>query len=301
MNLSTVQFICTFIVGSIFLVTAIIKAIDARQFIRHNLRYDLAKPKLIKLASITFITIESGLGLALIFQIYLLWLIPFCIVLLLCLSGLTIWSTSSGHTLDCGCYGGMIIVTPKQSILLNLGYILLLMGGLDLGLNNPHEDWQGILILIVSLTTGILALRSRNSPLVDFSRLKPGKKWQSAWLRHSELDLQHGKYFVAFISSTCKYCHRWIGILNQVHSQSQAPQILGIISLQPQELESFKASNDVLFPLATMDRLLFSYMIEGVPTGVLIENGVIISIWNGNLPPQLLSLASDNREVRAYS
>lgn len=41
-------------------------------------------------------------------------------------------------------------------------------------------------------------------------------------------------------------------------------------------------------------------MIEGVPTGVLIENGVIISRWNGNLPAQLLALASDNQEVRAY-
>ena len=293
MNLFTIQSICTLIVGSVFLVAAIIKAIDARQFIRHNLQYGLGSSRLIKLASILFISIESGLGLALIFQIYLQWLIPVCILLLLCLSGLTFWSTSSGRTLDCGCYGGMIIITPKQSILLNVGYILLLLAGLNLDLNNRPEYWQTISIFVVSVASGILAVRSRNHPLVDFSRLKPGNKWHGDWLKHSELDLQHGTYFVAFISSTCHYCHRWIEILNKASSR-QPLQIVGIISLQPPELESFKVSHKILFPLGIMDRLLFSYMVEGVPTGVIVENGVIVSIWKGSLPPQLTEIPIRN-------
>ncbi|MGD1701001.1 MauE/DoxX family redox-associated membrane protein [Dapis sp. BLCC M229] len=83
------------------------------------------KPNYRQLA-IAFISIESALGLSLILNIFPQVLIPSSITLLIALSILTIWSISTGKTEYCGCYGGIVIVTPLQSILLNISYIAFL-------------------------------------------------------------------------------------------------------------------------------------------------------------------------------
>lgn len=286
------QFIATFVVGSVFLASGWIKAINAKQFIRHNLRYGLSSPKFVKLASIAFIALESAIAIALIFQEFLQWLIPLTIALLICLSVLTIWSTSSGRAIDCGCYGGIVLVSPLQSVLLNVGYIsLLVLAGLNLSAVSP-AIWQYVLTLIVFIVSGVLAVRSRNQPLIDFSRLKPGKRWKSSWLENTEFDLQQGNYFLAFISPSCHYCHQWITQLNRANSQISTLQILGILAIEQGRIAEFKKSKNIDFPLVTMNALLFNYTIEGVPTGVILEDGIIVSRWNGNLPPQLSSTAS---------
>lgn len=283
------SYFCTFIVGTVFLITGIIKAVSPEQFIHQNYKYGFLPSKIVLQAAITFIGLESALGIALILHEFPQWLIPSSIILLLCLSALTIWSTSSGKTKDCGCYSGLLIITPKQSLLLNLGYILLLaIAWLYPVPNHQTETWQWILALIVGVSSGILAWQSRQKPLVDFSRLKIGNRWKRRWLKNNSKDLQKGYHFVVFLSKDCYYCKKWIPFLNVMNTQQDLPQVLGILSVNDEELETFQDEQMVRFPLVSMDKLLFSYMVDAYPTAILIENGVIYNKWIGEIPEQYL-------------
>ncbi|NEQ76553.1 MAG: hypothetical protein F6K23_28090 [Okeania sp. SIO2C9] len=278
-----------FIIGIVFLITGVIKSINSEEFILQNYRYNLFSSNIIPQIAIAFIGIESALGLGLILNIFPQVLIPSSIVLLIALSILTIWSTSTGKTEDCGCYGGIVIVTPLQSILLNIVYLTLLtIAWLNPIPNHQTQTWQWILTLIVMLITGIMAWKSQEKPLIDFSRLKIGNHWKRRWLKNSPHDLQKGSHFVVFLSRDCPYCKRWIPFLNMMNTQKDLPQVLGIMSAKNEDLDEFKEEQMVRFPLVTMDKLLFGYMVDAYPTAVSIEDGIITEKWIGEIPEEYL-------------
>ena len=279
----------TFIVGAVLLVTGVVKALSSQPFILHNYRYGLLPLQTVLPVAIAFIGLESALGVALIFHEFPQWIIPVSIILILILSALNFWSTSSGRTEDCGCYGGLLVITPKQSLLLNLSYILLLAIAWRYPLKDHHtETWQWILALIVLASTSTMGWLSRNKPLVDFSRLKTGNRWKRRWLKDSTHDLQQGSHFVVFLSKNCPYCKKWIPLLNIMNTQKDLPQVTGIMSLTQEEIETFKTEQRVRFPVVSMDKLLFGYMVEAFPTAILIEDGIISSKCEGRIPEEFL-------------
>lgn len=209
--------------------------------------------------------------------------------MLLGFSALTIWATSSGRTEDCGCYGGILVLTPKQSILLNLGYILLLgLAWFYPVAGDRTATWQWVLALIALVAGSTFGWLSRNKALVDFSRLQVGNRWHPRWLQDSPQDLQQGSYFVVFLGKDCPYCKRWVPLLNVMSTQQDLPNVTGIVSLTNEEIEAFKAEYLIRFPVVQMNKLLFGYMVDGVPTAVLIEDGLITNKWMGEIPKQFL-------------
>jgi drug/metabolite transporter superfamily protein YnfA len=287
----------TFIVGIVFFITGIYKALSSKQFIFHTAKYGLLPSQIVAQVAVTFIALESTLGVALLLHEFPQWLVPVSIILLVCLSALTIWSTSSGRTEDCGCYGGLLVVTPKQSILLNLGYILLLgIACFYPVAGHNTETWQWILALIVLISTSILSWQTRQQPIVDLYSLKPGKRWRERWLKKSTQNCQQGSHFVVFLSPDCGGCKRWLPLLNVMNTHQNLPQVMGILPISNHELETFKVEQMVRFPLVAMDKLLFSYMVDAYPTAVLIENGVITNKWEGEIPKEFLDKIKQSYE-----
>ncbi len=284
-----IMYFYTFFVGIIFLVTGIIKALGSEKFILQNYRYNVLPSKIVPQSAIVFLGLESALGVALILYEFPQWLIPASVLLLLCLSVLTIWSTSSGRTEDCGCYGGLLVITPKQSILLNLAYICLLAASWFNPIpNHQTATWQWILALVIGGISSTLAWQSKDKPLVDFSRLKIGNRWQRRWLKNSPHDLQQGSHFVVFLSQDCPYCKRWVPFLNMMNAQQDLPQVLAIMSVTDEALDAFKDEQMVRFPLVTMDKILFGYMVDAFPTAISIEQGIITNQWIGIIPEEFV-------------
>lgn len=278
---------CTFIVGAVFLVTGVVKALSSKSFIELIFKYGLLPPQLAIPTAITFIGLECALGVALILHEFPQWFVPGTIILILCLSASTAWATSTKRTEDCGCYGGLLVITPKQSILLNLGYILLLgWAWLNPVANHYMQTWQWVLALMALVAGSISGWRSQEKPLVDFSRLKPGNRWHPRWLKDSPQDLQQGSHFVVFLGKDCPYCKQWVPLLNVMSTQKDLPNVIGILALSHEEISAFKAEHLVRFPVAQMDKLLFGYMVDSYPTAVLIENGAIANKWLGEIPKE---------------
>lgn len=285
-----IAILCTFIVGAVFLVTGVVKALSSKSFIELVFRYGLLPQWLAIPTAITFIGLECALGVALILHEFPQWLVPGTIILILCLSVSTIWATSTKRTEDCGCYGGLLVITPKQSILLNLGYILLLSWAWFYPVaNHQTQTWQWVLALVALVAGTISGWKSQEKPLVDFSRLKPGNRWHPQWLKDSTQDLQQGAHFVVFLGKDCPYCKQWVPLLNVMSTQKDLPNVVGILALSQEEIEAFKAEHLVRFPIAGMDKLLFGYMVDSYPTAVLIEDGVISNKWLGEIPKEFFN------------
>ncbi|NEP45613.1 MAG: hypothetical protein F6K35_42945, partial [Okeania sp. SIO2H7] len=106
------------LVGIIFLLTGIAKILEPWKFTEHLEKLALLKPESILPIALSFTGIECGLGVALILGIEIKAIAPATILILLGLSILTYWSTSTGRTQDCGCYNGWLNVTPTQSLVL---------------------------------------------------------------------------------------------------------------------------------------------------------------------------------------
>lgn len=289
-----IAYIATFIVGLVFLVTGTVKALSSRRFIEHIARLGLVPGQLIVPTAITFIGLECALGAALILYVYPQWLVPGTLGLLVLLSIITVWSTSSGRTEDCGCYGGLAIITPTQSVLLNLGYISLM----GLAWYYPADNyetaaWKWILSLVLFVLAVVLAQKSIDSPVVDLSYLKAGKQWQAKWLDSSQ-DITKGTHFIVFLGQECPYCKRWVPLLNVMNAQPHLPKVTAAMTLNDEEIEKFKAKHLVHFPVVEMNRLLFSYMAEAVPTAALIKEGIVENVAVGEIPQEY------SREIQRF-
>jgi hypothetical protein len=296
-----IAYFSTFIVGAVFLVTGIVKALSSESFINQVFRYDLP-PRAVQPIAITFIGLECTLGTALILHEFPEWLVPGTIGLIICLSVLTTWAVSTERTQDCGCYGGLFVVTPQNSLLLNLGYILLL----DLAWFYPIADyqtkpWQWIVALVVLPVSSLLGWRSQHKPLVDFSRLKPEKRWHSHWLKGNAETLQQGSHFVVFLGQDCPYCKKWVPLLNVMNTQKNLPNVIAIMALNSEEIEAFKALHLARFPIASMDKLLFGYLVDSFPISVLVEDGIIMNKWDGEIPNQFLNQIKQFYESAVFS
>lgn len=276
------------IVGVILLLAGVVKVLDSKKFTELLLRYGLPLRFASQLATI-LIGLECAWGTALIVQVFPRYLSIGTIALLLVLSGLTLWATSVGRTEDCGCYGDVLIITPKQSVLLNLGYCLLLTPLLlaDDLLANSAVGWQWVVILSALMIGSVLSWQSRNKPLIDLSRLQVGKRWQSRWLSNQSQRLLEGSHFVVFLGKDCPFCKEWIPLLNVMKIRTDLPGVTGVMAATAEEIEAFASQYSVQFPLVSMNKILFQHMVSGVPTGVLLEDGVIVNKLVGEMPKEL--------------
>lgn len=282
-----IAYLATFIVGLVFLVTGTVKALSSKKFIEHIFQYRIFSQQLVTPIAVSFIGIECALGTALILHEFPEWLVPGTAILLVLLSIITFWSTSTGRTEDCGCYGGLAVITPTQSILLNLVYISLM--GLAFYYpvaNYETATWQWIVTLVLFVLGILFAQQSQQNPLVDFSYLKEGKQWKKSWLKNSPQDLQKGNHFIVFLGPECPYCKQWVPLLNIMNANPALPNVMGMMTLNEAEIKEFQSKHLVHFPVVNMNKILFNYMVDGVPTAALVKDGKIDNISMGQMPQE---------------
>ena len=284
-----IDFYCTFIVGAVLLFSGFVKTIDSGAFVGHVVQYRLIPPPLVLMACLAFIGLESALGAALVLHVWPQWLVPISILLFIGFAALTLWGAKSGRIEDCGCYGGLLALSPNQSALLDAAYVLILAAAWLSGVQNYRTaSWKLILTAIVMVVSIVVSTKSLQGALIDFSRLKKGKHWREKWLKNSRNDLARGSHFIVFLDKECSWCKRWVPLLNVINVQPELPQVTGVMSLNDREVEAFKNEHLIRFPIAYMDKFLTATMTNAFPTAVLIENSQIAEKWTGEMPKAYL-------------
>ncbi len=277
------------LVGLVFLATGTLKAVDSARFFDQVRRYRLLPPATVLPSALLFIAVECALGTALLLG-QSRWLLPAAALMLVAFAGLTAWATSTGRAEDCGCYGGLVRVTPAQSLALDGIYVALLGAAWYLVPRESATSVVGWLVVAAVFAAALVASwRSLRAPLVDLGLLRVGRAWRRGWLKHYARDLTQGSHFVVFLSRDCPYCKRWVPLLNVIEVQPDLPSVVGIMSLGDEALKGFLAEHLIRFPVTVMPVSLASLMVNAYPTAALVENGRITGKWVGELPEPYLA------------
>ena len=273
------------LVGLVFLVTGALKALDSARFRDHLLRYRLLPHSWIQPAAVLFIGFECTLGAALLSGVSV-WLLPLAALALVGFAAVTAWGTSTGRVEDCGCYGGLVMLTPAQSLALDGLYVALLIAAWVMA---PAETfapaaWKWTVVVAVTVAALVASWRSLRTPLADLALLRVGRTWRRSWLKHYARDVTEGSHLVVFLSRDCPYCKRWVPWLNVIEVQPDLPSVVAVMSLQGEDLQAFLREHLITFPVTHMPQSLVSLMVNAYPTAALLENGRVTEKWIGELP-----------------
>jgi hypothetical protein len=286
---ATVSHVASGLVGLVLLLTGALKALDSGRFVTHLRRYRLLPPGWVPPFALLFIAFECALGAALVLNLSP-WLLPLAAVVLTAFIALTAWGVANGRVEDCGCYGGLVMLTPVQSLALDGLYLaLLLVAWLLAPAGSPAPAaWTAAVVVAVLVGALVAAVRSRVAPLVDLALLRVGRAWRRSWLKHYTRDVTRGSHFIVFLSRECPYCKRWVPLLNVIEVQPDLPSVVAVMSLEDDELQGFLQEHLITFPVTHMPQSLVSLMANAYPTAALVENGRVTEKWVGEMPKAYL-------------
>src|SRR5262245_15783194 len=219
------------LVGLVFLGTGTLKALDSARFLQQLRRYRLLPSGWALPAALLFIAVECALGTALVLGLSRS-LLPAAVLMLVAFAALTAWATSTGRVEDCGCYGGLVMLTPAQSIALDGVYVALLAVAWYRAPGDPGAIgalWW--IVAAVFAAAGVASWRSLRAPLVDLGLLRVGRAWRRGWLKQYARDVTQGAHFVVFLSRDCPYCKNWVPLLNVIEVQPDLPSVVAVICL----------------------------------------------------------------------
>jgi hypothetical protein len=281
------------IVGIVLLVTGIVKALEPRLFLSHlsRLGSGLFPPQVIVSAAIGFTIIECVLGAALILRLFPSYLLPSTLGLLLILSTITIWGTTTKRVEDCGCYTGLLEVSPQQSLALNCFYGL----SISLSLFYPIPDWftqsqqlNALYICLkvsVTLTAGsYLYYWKTKKPILDLMLIKINQPWKPEWLVDYQGDWTSETKLAVFLNPKCHRCKLWLPVLRVIHLRPNFPNVVGGLVGTQKEVEEYLRDHDLPFPVVAVQPSLASRLIEGFPSAIVLENGIVKDKWIGAMP-----------------
>ncbi len=292
------------LVGSVFLVTGVTKALAPRSFFNHVNNLQIFPSQRVIPVALTFIVVEWVLGNALILRLFSNWLFPCVVFLLAALSFLTYWSTSTGRTEDCGCYTQFLEVTSRQSLMLNVSYIVLIVIAIFHPISNFLLPWQqfwilqlAIVVAIFGVTLGNRCLTKFGSPLMTLSPLQANRRWQARWLPTYDGGLMQDTKVVAFLSPNCPHCQLWSKALNIMHKRSDLPDVVGVMAASNEAIEAYIAEKKLAFPVVAMAQSTNDRLIEAYPTVILLEKGTIKENWGHIMPPEFVDQLRTNTKA----
>ncbi len=274
------------------MLTGLIKATHPKKFIIHLNKLGISSPNSGPLIALILTELECAVGFALLTELLLIDLIPPLLIFLFLASFISWWGIYNGKTHDCGCYGGVLWISPKTSWFINfLCAVILFLHWRELDDLRIVAQWKiwsctGVLVVV-----NIIFKSSIKNAFVNFSPIKKGNIWKSKWLVSNKGIEEFEKILVVFLNQRCSQCQAWISHLNQFEKlevQAIIPESDSVTSHSP-SVESLH------FPVSKIKAWKFNHLVDYPPQGVLLEKGKIIKIWNGDFPEELAKLTSSPR------
>jgi len=278
-----ISVIASFLVGCVFLITGVAKVVYSRPFIAHIRNLGVLPRSLNEVAASLFIQLECGVGAALVLSIFPTEFLPILAGLILALSILSVWGVKSGRVENCGCYGGWVTLSLKQSLGLNILYLLLLLVSWWMQeISPPVMMWKIWVIVGLFILSNFLIRRSANSPLIDISPIRSGRRWQPKWSNLSELNEAADAYLYIFMTHHCQLCKSWEPYIMNLLGQQNTPLPVLIFPEVAKDTDIW----DERVLQQTLTPGTFRYLIYQTPTAVLVRNGLIENKWVAHFPDE---------------
>lgn len=275
--------------GAVFLVSALLKAEDAINFVRAIAAYGVITNKsLLPVVAYCSLSLELLLGFALFWGIRRRW-ITYALLegLLLFFTGLILFAWLFHGLKECGCTGRIKtppeIAVPKNLVLMALGAVAWLG-------QRPSTVWgRGTLMkaaVSVALTAGVLgyayAAPGKTLPPTPFTPFV----FDTQDGQH--FDLGHGEYLVAMLSMSCEHCMGEVPAMNDLLPAPDIPRMVALcLEESPGEMAEFQATTNPMFPMHSIgnDTALF-FSLTGItpPRFYFVRDGRAVTFWDDHLP-----------------
>ncbi len=277
--------------GLVFLAGAVLKALDINLFTVQIAHYGVIRdPKLVALAAIMTLAIETVLGILLLTRIDILGLVHLVVLLVLAkFTFLIAYGWVFSGLKDCGCFGP-IEMSPAVSILKNI--VLAALAVIGLRGRRDRPPGQAIILVGAALAT-LLAVAMTT---YAFARLQPTKPVERPFAQFAfeiegqKWDLGHGTYLVAMLSMTCEHCMASVPALNNLAQEKTCPSVIALCyEEKPDALDTFRDQTQPTFPLYSIKdqiRLFYSFLGDAPPRFYLVRDGVELAYWDES-PPSL--------------
>jgi hypothetical protein len=298
------------LIGLVFLVGAVLKAMDINLFAVQIAGYHVIPDKLM-LGPVALVTlsVESALAMALLLGLRMRGL-TFVILegLLLVFTGLILYGWIFHDLEDCGCFGGFAM-TPGISISKNV--VLIALGAVAwLGYHRQKNSLEGIkpqtmgAMVLKAIVTLLITLGVVFYAAVDMEKISVGPEGPFAQFiietDEETYDLGEGKYLVALLSMDCEHCKEAVPQLNDLWLQLEDLPVLSLCFEENEgDLEAFQAETTPNFPLHSFgdQKLLFWNLIgDDTPRIAYVVDGHQVLFWD-LIPPDYEELMEAIDEI----
>lgn len=280
-----------FVVGLVFLLSALLKAIDAASFADLMSQYGA---QWFGFGAPVIILVEVILAVAFIFDVQPRRTSIGSIFFLCFVSVIYLYGILFKGITDCGCFGPLTWLSTKP-------WLTFLRNGILCGLLIPSmiKPQQGTALSLPVIAflaiTGIIIMFMSGYSLNGAKCLqKKSKTFEPVPLHESALaDLvscsEDSTYLVFAFSYHCPYCQNSIGNVNQYQQMGYVDKVIGIAVEDAEARERFDRLFETNFTIQEVSQWTMAHLTQTLPTVYIIRHDSIISQYSGMvLSPALL-------------
>jgi hypothetical protein len=232
------------------------------------------------------IGIELCMGIFLIFRVVPRLVIPLAIAMLVFFSVYLVWMLMrSGNSGNCNCFGIHWVVSPKDSLLKNIGMVGLL--GLVYWYSpkvkwNKKSIWIAVTLMILSVVfpfvanpmavTGKTELKAGGT--IDFSPVESQVREI-----YPALDLSQGDHLILFASPKCQHCISAAYKIKVIQDRTEELSVFFFLNGKTENIEKFHvltATAQVPYIIIPAD-LMIEYTRGSLPVIVMVSDGHVMA------------------------
>ncbi|MDT8323022.1 MAG: MauE/DoxX family redox-associated membrane protein [Bacteroidota bacterium] len=281
--LRTIARVVEIIVALVFLLAALMKALDPQAFIEQIIAYRIF-PELAPVAAWSFIVIECVLAAGLLVNLYPRIVPLLSAALLLFFIGITVYGMAIGLGENCGCFGNLYHRGPEMVIIEDTLMILgLLFATVVLWKQKvAHVIPRLVFALSVGALAALLTGLSPSIPADDFvTQLSPGQHfdtWPVDGLYGK--DLNTGTHVVFLFTVTDTRIAAQVERMNAIAQQEAIASAVGLIIDGTEHLTALMFEYAAAFPVAAIEPRFARPLYRTLPRVFVLHEGVVTHTWS---------------------
>ncbi len=291
------------ILGLVFIVAGVAKAIDLNYFYYQLKAYPLGLPDpVVLLMARVFISFEIILGVALLINFLPRWTLSITFAILVLFLATTGWAAVGGFSEECGCFGKLVKRSPVEALIEDFVLLILaIMAVKFVSSGALTNKFKGTLVgLAVIIGAGLPYLFPETRPKV-FAREGVGSYVGDLKPDGLSVEFAKGDYLLALIETDCEHCQGALPRLNELAQSRSVPKLVGICPNTQQEMDSLKVKMPVDFPVGFVPVRKFLLMNPEVPALLWVKEGIVRHSWPIDSTPTVPRMMEVLREGGAIT
>lgn len=292
MNMPKFSTFCRFLLGAVFLIGGLLKAIDANYFYQLVLDDYVSNEIGAKIIAISIPPVEFCIGFLILINRTHKRLYQFVTILLLVFTLFIIKNYLNDLNADCGCFGSFIVISPLWSILKNVFLIIIsIYLTKKTIINNFHFAQQSIVFLcsvLILLNVFNLNLKPISAPIKEPTPAESyiGKHIDSTLIsKFISFPKDKRRVGLFFYSPMCTHCWNVSFNVIDIKNQGIIDTLLGIsFQYWAKDSTSYKNYFKPNFVTTYLPDDQFKQIILNTPLFLIVENNIIQKSYILDIP-----------------